>query len=119
MSAYYSTKKDGWPVPKELIEQHDRFVTHQPAEYIDSEADGAEFAKIYGQAALDYSREKRTVPENVEEKWVWAGLPHYYIGGTVAVSTGIPEVGEPAWVRRIEAKLDAIRDKVALLLANS
>jgi hypothetical protein len=107
MSKYYSIKKGGFPAQPELIEAKDSFITHQPPEYLDSDRAMADFVRIYGFDLAAECKKARRAPENVEEKWVLPGI-HYTVGEDPKPASGIPEVGEPAYVARIEKKLDAL-----------
>jgi hypothetical protein len=111
MSKYFSIKSGGFPLPKGVsVEQWDHFITSQPAEYLDSPAEMEIFEKIYGPALAAAAVKTRRVPENVTESWLMAGI-HYTVGSDPVI-VPIPAPGEPAWLKRIEAKLDLILDKL-------
>ena len=111
MSAFYSIKQGGYPTPPGLAEMHDYFRTHQPAELLDDEKSMTVFIQIYGLDLALKSVQSRRVPENVTESWVLAGV-HYKVGED-PVLVPIPAPGEPAWVARLEGKLDVLLARLA------
>jgi hypothetical protein len=107
VSAYWSIKKGGFPKPDDVsLEIFDYILTAQPPEFLDNPDIMAAFTKIYGQSMTDLALKYHKVPENVSESWLFAGV-HYKVGSDPAI-VPIPSPGEPAYVARLEEKLDLI-----------
>jgi hypothetical protein len=53
-----------------MSEMRAYFMTHQPADWMNSDKTRAEFAKIYGEKALVTLDWDGTVPENIDPVWV-------------------------------------------------
>lgn len=110
---YWSIKDGGFKVPSDVkLEDYEFVITHQPAEVIDDPYYFDIIRRIYGDAFAMQTLQTRRVPENIEEKWLLAGV-HYHIG-EAPVTVDIPEVGIPAYARLVLNDLKLIKQKLGI-----
>jgi hypothetical protein len=90
-------------------EDVDYFITNPVAKWIDSYYWRSTFSMIYGYEALNLVREKYWVPENIDKNQIWNGDKTKQVwGGEEDIVCKEIHLGEPAYIARLEAKIDKL-----------
>jgi hypothetical protein len=111
----FSIRKEGYAKPDDVSkDDFDYLMSTEPPTWLDDAGYMASFTKIFGRAAAIYAGLTHKVPMNFDKNYVGPGEVFEVSSIASVPSAGIPNPGEPAYVARLEKKLDAALEMLAI-----